>query len=265
MATLVCGHPRSGTTLLCILLDSHPQISLTFELGSFRNLGLGPKEYLDKLRVHTRRKTRRTFVRFGESAVTRRVQVLNNWANRWFLFRYFRGIRRLGVEHVRAADVERVLGRLFPRARIVGDKYPGYVFELDALTAEPAVKCVAIYRDGRDVAASVLKKVNTDWKGRSWTSKFDTAAKVADRWVNAVEIMERNAGRVLALRYERLVREPAAAARELGEWLGVNPAGFDLGIVHSESVGKHRSALPEADVQAILDVAGPTLRRLDYL
>ncbi|MBP7865996.1 MAG: sulfotransferase [Acidobacteria bacterium] len=265
MATLVCGHPRSGTTLLAVLLDSHPEISLTFELGTFQYIGLRPDEYLEKLQVHIRQKSRRTFVRFSDSAVTRRNRTLNRLANRFFLFRFFRGIRRLGVGSVRAADVERVLGKLFPRARMVGDKYPGYVFELDKLAEDPAVRCAAIYRDCRDVAASVLKKVDTQWKGKAWTVKYDTAAKIAALWVNAVEIMERNAEKVLAVRYERLVREPGAAARDLGEWLGVDPAGFKLDRVHTESVGKHRSSLPEADVQAILDVAGPTMRRLGYL
>ena len=38
--------------------------------------------------------------------------------------------------------------------------------------------------------------------------------------------MERNADRVLTLRYEDAVANPGQMATTLGEWLGVDPGGF---------------------------------------
>ena len=48
---LVAGHPRSGTTVLTRLLNTHPEVEATFELGAFERLDTPYPEYRRGLRL----------------------------------------------------------------------------------------------------------------------------------------------------------------------------------------------------------------------
>lgn len=168
------------------------------------------------------------------------------------------------MSFVRAVHVETSLKDVFPAVTVVGDKYPGYVFELDDLTRDANSECLVIYRDGRDVISSTLNAVRTIWSGRRWVKHINTPAKVAERWVRAVAVMERNAGKCHMIRYEDFVRRPKPVMEALGSWLDIDPTGFPVHVVRESSVGKHRSGLTPEELSAVVQIAGPTLERLGY-
>lgn len=156
-----------------------------------------------------------------------------------------------------------MLYRTLGRER-VGDKLPSYVFRLDDLARLEGLDPIVIVRDCRAVAASALARVRTGWTGRSWTERIDTPAKVAANWVRAVESLERNLARVHVVRFEGLVEDPSSTAMRIGEALGVEPGGFDLGLVRRPGGNKVCRFLDESDLEDIEGVAGAAMRRWGY-
>ena len=145
---------------------------------------------------------------------------------------------------------------------------PDYVHLLDELAPANGLSSVMIYRDCRDVASSHLKLARTTWHNQGWIRRQDTAEKVAKLWVDALESMERHRDRIHIIRYEDLVREPGRELTALAEWLGVDPAGFperSMKSVRDDGIGKHRDELSEQDLEAVMDIAAPTMARLGYV
>jgi hypothetical protein len=241
--------------VLTRLLDTHPEIEATFELGAFQGLDTPYAEYRRGLRLGYRDRPVR---RVGAGTPRSRT-----WASRRFLaeFRYRLWRRRHG--RIGLETVADVLSRTLGRQR-VGDKLPGYVFQLDRLARLDGLDLIVIVRDCRAVTASTLARVRSGWIGRSWTERIDTPAKVAANWVQAVESMERNLTRLHVVRFEDLVEDPSSTAMGIGEALGVEPGDFDLGLVRRPGGNKVCRFLDESDLEDIEDVAGAVMRRWGY-
>lgn len=261
MVLVIGGHPRSGTTLLRRLLDHHPEIALTGEFANFKRLGRTRND-------HARDIARRWWqIRVKERSILPqplRRKPFPTVRKHAFIMRYLTGILTDGAARIDSPAIERTLQRIFPGKRIVGDKYPGYVFRLAELQ-DPALKRLVIYRDGRDVVSSALKNARTKWAHRPFSRKYDSAEKVARRWVEAIGEMETHADSIHVLRYEDLVGDPAAALTAVGEWLDVDPTLFPVGMVRTTSVGKHGKGLTDEELDTVTEIAGPTLERYGYL
>lgn len=256
---IIGGMPRSGTTLLRRLCDGHPRMRVTYELGNYGFIG-------DPFPVYMARAANRVLEVNGRSRFMgkngrRRTNYMSN-------------VRDVGTHLVRLAMggsarvtlhalVEEARKRN-PEARIVGDKTPQYIFVMDRLVALPGLLRVVIYRDCRDVTSSYLHMARTKWRRRRWIHETDTAEKIARRWVHAIEIMESHAEHLFVIRYEDLVRGPRSELERLAEWLGVEPSGFDATMVSDSSVGQYRQGLRAQEMEEVLDVAGPTMARLNY-
>jgi hypothetical protein len=266
---LIGGRPRSGTTLLRDLCDVHPDITLTHEFGTFLALNEPYDVYRDKILrrwraqriLHCRiRRSRRSKRRLWRWAISLRGHA--------FAIRYLGKIRRYRPGCIDLSAVEATLREVFPRAGIVGDKMPDYVHLLDELAPASGLSSVMIYRDCRDVTSSHLKLARTSWRNQGWIRDQDTAEKVAKLWVDALETMERHRDKIHIIRYEDLVREPRRELTALAEWLGVDPAGFperSMKSVRDNGIGKHSNGLSEQELEAVMNIAGPTMARLGYV
>ncbi len=216
----VVGCPRSGTTLLQLMLHAHPRIAI-------------PPETRFLLPAYYRR------AEFGDLRIA---------ANRRRLGEWIAGTRGhqfpdLGLdtaETVRRAETApptlgSVLGTVFreyarkhgkPRW---GDKRPGYIQHLPELfRLFPDAQVVHLIRDGRDCVGSL--------KGMPWWEHgtFHAAAT----WAQAIDAGHEAAqhcpdGSYYALQYEHLVDEPAAQLTELCEFLGEQ---YDPAMLHPEEV-----------------------------
>jgi hypothetical protein len=163
--------------------------------------------------------------------------------------------RKIDVETVR-----RAMHRISPRAKIVGDKTPGYFTRFDQFLGYPDFCCLLIYRDCRDVVASTL---NAGWyQPRLHPGSLE---HVTRRWVQSIEVMERLRDQIFVIRYEDMVHAPQPIFERLGRWLGVDPAGFDLTAIHPESIGKHKHTLTPDQLERVLHIAEPAMHRLGYL
>lgn len=267
----VGGCPRSGTTLLRTMLNSHPHLAV-------------PHETKFVVQAWRRRNV------FGDlSSAQNRRDVA-----RWILKTPKARFSRIGIpddELVEAfAAAPPTLGSLMatcfagyaerygkPRW---GDKRPSYAQNLDALFAMfPDAQFVHVIRDPRACVASMGRH----WKG--W-----------GRLASAVEIWERTerdmrravrrlpAARITEVRYEDLVTDPRQTLEGLCTFLGLDQAGVpdmlayheggDLptGELHKNaaepvstgSLDLWREQLDEQDVAFVEDVLAEQLRRHRY-
>ncbi|GAA3930715.1 sulfotransferase family protein [Actinoplanes auranticolor] len=204
---IVVGCPRSGTTMLQLMLHAHPRIAI-------------PPETRFVLAAYRERRD------FGDLAVA---------ANRRALARHIVGRQEtrfcdLGldaddvVERIVAGPgtLGSVLGTIFQQyaARFGkprwGDKRPAYLHNIDILLRLfPDAQFINIVRDGRDCVASL--------KEMSWHRK-DIYATVA-AWARAVDDARRAARRLgprqwHEVRYEDLVADPHGRLAAMCAYLG---------------------------------------------
>jgi hypothetical protein len=252
---LVAGHPRSGTTVLTRVLNTHPDIGATFELGAFLGLGAPCAEYRRGVRLGYRD---RPVVGVGTGTPRTR-----RWASRRFILAFRYALWRRRQSRITLEVATEILSACLRRA-CVGDKLPAYVFALDELASLPGLRPVVIVRDCRAVTASTLQRVRTGWSGRGWTERLDTPEKAAGNWLRALESVERNAARLHVLRYEDLVDDPGARLEEVAAYLGVDPKGFNAGLIRRPEQRTAREGLEGRDLAAVEAAAGEAMRRWGY-
>ena len=266
MILLIGGHPRSGTTLLRHLCNSHPEMVITNEFGNF--LGL-EKPYGDYSRLIVRRLWDKGVMENRQlvwSGINRRwMKVVNILRAHIFAAQYLIKVHEHRRKLIGAQSVEASLRDIFPGKRVIGDKLPDYLFLLDKLAGTAGMSFLIIYRDCRDVTSSVLEKVRTTWRSKPWVNEFNTVEKVAKRWVLAIGQMEHYKDKVHIVRYEDLVHHTERELIALGNWVGVDPAGFSIKMVRNTSVGKYRSGLTDKELATVMEIAGPTMERMGYL
>ena len=161
------------------------------------------------------------------------------------------------------------------------DKTPLYLAHVGTLAEIwPEARFVVLVRDGRDVALSLLGVPfgpNNVWAAaRFWARGIDLGTEAADRFGD----------RVLTVRYEDVVDEPAAQVKRLCEFLGLDYEHDLLAIEHTDSakvlkdqagwftnvwaginstaVGKWRREMSPDDQRVFDQVAGAQLERMGY-
>ena len=222
---IVLGCPRSGTTLLQVMLHSHHRIAIPpenrFVLPAYRpRLRFGDLE---------ERGTRRALARF---IVGRRRR-----------FPDFGLDRRLTVKQIVAGPptvgsalglVLRAYADRFDRPRW-GDKRPNYHNHSDViLRLFPDAQIVHVVRDPRDCVAS-LKRMPW-WK----LDSYHAVAAWASSMTNTEEAVRRWPGVIIRVQYEDLVGDPEPKLRALCTALGEE---YDPAMAEPERVAP--VAVPE--------------------
>jgi len=219
----VVGCPRSGTTLLQLMLHAHPRIAI-------------PPETRFLVAAYRERR------RFGDLSVAGNRRALASWLVELPGGR-FRALR-LDTDEVTAQIVDgpptlgsalgivlRAYAERFGKPRW-GDKRPGYWQDLDVLLRLfPDAQIVHIVRDARSCVASLGRM---PW----WSTGFDGAVAT---WLLAQQRCARDmrgrpVGSYHALHYEQLVAEPEAELRRLCAFLGED---FDEAMLHTADVARY--------------------------
>ncbi len=192
---VIFGAPRSGTTYLNTLVNTHPEVYVTHETRVLHWLHLALRRLPSSDRAV---KTHRAlFVGHLEEELPEVVRA------------FYRRMR--------------------PHARYWGDKNPFYgsndaAGALDTVAeVYPGARFVHILRDGRDVAASLVRKISPD--GEVWTT-LEAAGRV---WVQHVDNgvafgARRSAEDYLEIRFEDLIADDLGHARRLFSFLGIELA-----------------------------------------
>jgi Sulfotransferase family len=175
-----------------------------------------------------------------------------------------------------------------------GDASPELLYCADSLIdAFPDARLVQIVRDGRDVVAGMLADpaalawfrpgfVNLETElthpllgldsppDRSQWAEASVAGKCAMRWRGTVRLMARLRMRLapeqlITLRYEEVVRQPAAAASALSAFTGAEVARVEAHVAGTAmEPGAWRGLLTAAQVAEVERMAGEELRRVGY-
>ncbi|MGH9387343.1 MAG: sulfotransferase family protein [Vicinamibacterales bacterium] len=251
------GIPRAGTKLLRRTLGSHPQIRLM------------PREQRS--------------LQFYDLSVALHLAVLGAASTGWQAFRdpaqrrlMLRYARHLLAHHrwreptsLDMIHQALVAALAQPNTQYVGDKYPDYLLHYPRYVHRPRTRCVFIYRDPRDVVASMTIRVRYgSWGRRPWSTKFDTVAKATAYWLlgmQCIEDISRLDTNALAIRYEDFVTDPKSTVAALANHLAVPAADFNWSEVHVKGIGKYRETLNEGEIATVSRLAGAFMQRHNYL
>ncbi len=253
------GVPRSGTTLLRVILDTHPRIFCGTELRVIQSLA-------------------------------------HLWRNAW---ESAAGPLKEGYgiedEDFRVIFRELILSFLLPAWEKSGkprlaEKTPSNFLAFNELRRLfPDSPLVHIIRDGRDVVTS---RVERDLDAEPDTDPVAIAALRARMWADAMGLRDRMvadprfASHYFELRYEDLVRDPRRVLEQLFAFLGEEFDADVLGFyriernvdgteewsadavrrpIFTDSIGRYRTDLAPEALDAVLANAGPALRALGYI
>ena len=199
-APFIVGVNRSGTTLLRLMLDSHPQLTIPPETHFVPEM----------IRLARRRNTTRK----------RLVRAATDHP-RWGDFSLDENLllaRLQEVKPLNPTDAIRAFYDLYaekegkPRW---GDKTPRYMRAMPRIQrALPEARFIHLIRDGRDVALSQAE--------RALDGEVPSLPEVAGRWRRRIETARVHAADLdhyLEVRYEDLVGEPESALRAVCEFL----------------------------------------------
>lgn len=268
----IVGSGRSGSTLLQVLLDAHPNIAIPPESQIYDSFGS-------------------VFWTYGD---------LRDRANRRRFIRALLGDVFIGTWHLNATvnDVEARLKRA-DRGGIIdalftlyaersgavrwGDKTPEHVSHLAEIIRDfPDARLIHLVRDGRDVAEAFRRMVIGPV----------SAAGLAGEWRRKVMswqtfCCEHETANTLMIRYEDLVREPQEAVRGVLEFLGepyIDTVASYMstslsqniqateGAWHSSlgkdittaKIGLYRQKLSRRDIEIFESIAGDALTAYGY-
>ena len=255
---VVGGVARGGTEMLSALLNSHHQIHLmSRELRALRYCNLATWAHLAA--VH--------------QAFLNPLNRVRDQRFRRQVYRYLWAIMR-GHRLSEQTTLDRIHGALASAladgsTRYVGDKYPDYAFLYPQYIHRRNTRCIFIYRDARDVVASLLARLRRgDWRQRGWARQFDTIPKATEYWLavmNVLQDLTRLESNALVIRYEDLVLETQQTVGTIAGHLEVAAAGFDSGIPTSSSIGRYRGRLTPDEIQTVERLAGPMMATWGYL
>jgi Sulfotransferase family len=222
-APFVVGVGRSGTTLLRMMLDAHPELAIPAETHFVPEL------------IEARDPARMTALITGA----------RNWGD-FNLDAAELGQRIGALDRPEPADVIRAFYELYAERQGKprwGDKTPIYVTRMRAISSTLGeARFVHLIRDGRDVALS---------RRRRGMGAGKPMADTANRWKRRIEAARADArrlrGRYLELRFEDLVDDPEPALRRICELIELD---YDSGMLDYPERAGGRLAEMGGDLEA---------------
>jgi len=224
----ICGHPKSGTSLVRALFDSHPQLivypeeSLFFRRYLPQSSGLdlkGRLELADRTLIHIFRWNSRAPVADQEDFPDRDYSTISFEEVRQALRRHIAAVDRQPGDMLSAAmlaygEVGQTAGeqtRRWVEKSPYNEYYAAQIFEW-----WPQARCVHILRDPRDNFASYRRK-HPDWQPEFFALNWSRSTRAG------FENQKRfGAERYCILSFEDLARAPEASLRSLTEFLGID-------------------------------------------
>lgn len=195
----VVGVMRSGTTLLRLMLDAHPDLAIPSETRFFPAL----MPFINKDQI-------------DPQEIINTLTSVNTWPD--FELNENNLLKKMQEKSVNdAASALRVFYELYAarfKKNRWGDKTPYYCLHMDQLSLLfPEARFIHIIRDGRDVALST--------KGL-WFDLGKTIEETAVNWANRIRQTRQLAQLVpyyMELRYEDLIAEPEITLRKICKFI----------------------------------------------
>jgi hypothetical protein len=235
-APFVVGHGRSGTTLLRLMLDAHPDLAIPPEtqfipqlIDASKALGDPASNVSDTLISHRR------FHDFGftEDEIRGRFAAIQPFSLAEALRYFFRTYaERQGK----------------PRW---GDKSPGYGWTMERIDRIlPEAYFIHLIRDGRDVSLSLMAKKDDPpppaRQARHWKSRVNKTRDQGTRVRHYIEV-----------RYEDLISDPEPELRRISDFIGLR---FDPAMLQYYERAEDRMAEIKRDMKPGFDLKSDTSR-----
>jgi hypothetical protein len=201
----VLGFPRSGTTLLSLMLDSHSQIAIPYE-SNFIVPYFKERYGLRSL-----------------ASTDERAKLVNDALSEPFVKKWDKAVAPEDVDLAKCLDLPSTVDQIytayarFSGKTIWGDKTPGYteyVYVLHKMFR--SARYVHIVRDGRDVALSLKDK---DWGPDSFIGALREWNRVVGGARQMLFMLPED--RAIEVRFEDLVEEPENQMRRITDFLQV--------------------------------------------
>ncbi len=263
----ILGVPRSGTTLLRVILDSHPLVAGAPETGWITGgyCQTSVRGLVDLLSNDT--------VGAVKNLTGVNDQTINDAARSFLdcIFMKYLDARRKKILVIKTPDD-------IPYLSFIHDIYP-------------SAQYIHIVRDGRDVACSTVSQKDTFFDRMVLKEHGElTVLNSLKRWVDweqkTQEFLKNKEDRSLALKYEDLVARPEAEIARICEFINVNfdakMLGFydhdhelptyeagstsvrQQGRMTNSSVGRWQQEIPENDWSTIDELARDVFTRNNY-
>jgi hypothetical protein len=269
---LIGGENRSGTTLVGVTLDAHPEVVMGSEIDfvspSFEKIRNGelyePEErflrQLGRFGIDTER---------AQSLIE--LEVYRLGANPLSYHERCIMMARIGEYRARAGAVSRwgfQIQRQITNTELIG-------------LSLPKARFIHVVRDGRDVAASHLKLNNKNWT-------YKTIEDAALGWSSLLQrVRETDDPTLVQVRYEDIVYEPQTTLKKLLGNLGLTwsdyvlshtDASHDLLLtpsdhpsanqvsqpLYNKSVGAYKNILSKNQIDEFEKIAGEELEAFGY-
>lgn len=236
---LVGGCPRSGTTLLRTMLNSHPQLAVPHETRFVVPAWRRREQFGDLTRPENRRAAARWILDLPKSRFAKRI-----------------GIPR--EELIEAfAEAPPSLGSLLETCFSLyakrdgkerwGDKRPSYARNLDVVFGLfPDAQYVNVVRDPRACVASMRRS----WQGWGRPASAIEIWEGTDRAVRTA-LRKRPPQQITEIRYEDLVTDPEAVLGRLCDFLALDPAGIPDMLNHHQGSDLPTGALHAAAAKPV--------------
>lgn len=202
----IVGAPRSGTTLLSSMLNSHSKIAIPYEsnfmVHCYNKYGLTPD------------------LTNGSDLEALVEEILSGY----FVSKWEPTIRKEDLDFDKCRDLPGLINEIYrcyakKKGKLIwGDKTPGYTPDIRVLNKIfPHAKYIHIVRDGRDVALSLIQK---NWG----PSNFPIAIRFWREMVTLchVQLSMLPSDRYIELRFEDLIKEPEDNLRAICSLLGID-------------------------------------------
>lgn len=213
----IVGVPRSGTTLLTVLLNNHSRLFLDKKAIAIRTLNFAQRvEAATKRNPGARPPVHWTLEASGDE----RLRSFLHWPL---------------LDHNPDLSLREFIGQSFThRAEthgkaVLGDKSPDAVERLpELMSLFPAAKIIVVVRDARPNVLSLVKRQYMSLRvaAQRWKD-WNAAAAAALDW--------HGNDRILRVRYEDLLREPEATLKIVSTFLGVTYETAMLNLAGAEA------------------------------
>jgi hypothetical protein len=274
----IIGNPRSGTTLLRLILTNHALVAIPPECGFIYELrGFNAEKFPQCLDKYL--------------AELKTVDKIGNWSLDFTaLAKFLKEMNPTSYSGLVETVMQFYLRSKFPGKRVWGDKNNYYLSHIPYLNELfPNARFIHIYRDGRDVLCSYKDMQQTS--GKHSPKVPSNAYNAALQWrINLNKINEAlaqlDSDRTHYVKYEELVKTPLTVVGDMCRFLGLGfdeamlnyhqnpvpyePSSFDEWKLLTKSeitenrVGRWELELPTSEVRLFEYVARETLDKLGY-
>ncbi|RJQ76337.1 MAG: sulfotransferase [Desulfobacteraceae bacterium] len=265
----VIGAQRSGTTLLRLMLNSHPDVAIpeegTFWMPLLRSYGKNPQAPIQKAVLQN-------YLRYISKNSQFKLWLLDDSVIREKAL----SMERITLSHLMSLYYDayaQVQGKMQ-----IGDKTPSFFRMVPVLSnLFPQAKFIHIVRDGRDIYLSLRKmgrKDNISVGALEWAFKVLKAQR---------DLAKIDPVRVLQLRYEDLLAAPGSKLEEIcaflhvtydsamldfwktsHNYIGCHHSQYIFEPVASDNIKKWKNRLSSVEVAKFQRIAGTQLGRMRY-